>query len=101
MKTIIGVAAFEDVMQRSLDRANKRNRGERIRPERRIVFEHLADMVAFMTPHRIRLYRQVKERPLSVVAVANALERYRSAVTRVTTALRAGRAVAPPEGVYS
>ena len=34
---------------------------ERVRPERRIMFERAEDMVSFMTPHRIRIYRELKE----------------------------------------
>ena len=93
MKTIIGVVNFENMMERSLERAQKRTRGERVRPERRIMFEHPEDMVSFMTPHRIRLYREVKERPLSVTDLAKALERNRSAVSRDIKALRERRLV--------
>ena len=80
-------------MAQSLERARKRNRGERVRPERRIVFEHPEDMVSFMTPHRIRLYREVKIRPLSVTDLAKALDRNRSAVSRDVKALRERRLV--------
>ena len=93
MKTIIGVANFEDVMERSLDRAKKRTHGERVRPERRIMFEHPEDMVSFMTPHRIRLYREVKERSLSVTDLAKVLDRNRSAVSRDVKVLRERRLV--------
>ena len=82
MKTIIGVANFEEMLERSLDRAEKRTRGERVVPERRIMFEHPEDMIALMTPHRIRLYREVKDRALSVTDLAKALDRNRSAVSR-------------------
>jgi predicted transcriptional regulator len=93
MKTTVGVADFAAVMNRSLDRANRRTRGERVRPERRILFERPEDMVAFMTPHRIRLYREVKERPLSVTDLAKALDRNRSAVSRDVKALRERRLI--------
>ena len=93
MKTIIGVASFEGMMERSLDRAKKRTQGERVRPERRIMFEHPEDMVSFLTPHRIRLYREVKERPLSVTDLAKALDRNRSAVSRDVKALQEQRLV--------
>lgn len=93
MKTIIGVANFEEMMERSLHRAEKRTRGERVRPERRILFEHPEDMVAFMTPHRIRLYREVKDRALSVTDLARALDRNRSAVSRDIKVLRERRLV--------
>lgn len=91
MKTIVGVANFEDMMERSLDRAKKRARGERVRPERRILFEHPEDMLALLTAHRIRLFREVKERPLSVTDLAKALDRNRSAVSRDVKVLRERR----------
>ena len=93
MKTIIGVANFDDMMDRSLNRAKKRSAGERVRPERRIMFEHPEDMVSFMTPHRIRIYRELKERSLSVTDLAKALDRNRSAVSRDVKALRERRLI--------
>ena len=93
MKTVIGVANLEDVMNRSLARAMKRSQGEALRPERHILFEHAEDMVSFMTPHRIRLYREVKDRALSVTDLARALDRDRSAVSRDVKALRERRLV--------
>ena len=93
MKTVIGVSNFEDVLARSLERAKKRVRGERVRPERRIMFEHPEHMVSFMTPHRIRLYRELKERSLSVTDLAKALDRNRSAVSRDVKALQERRLV--------
>ncbi len=93
MKTIIGVTSFEDLMQRSLDRAKKRASGEGVPPERRIMFERPEDMVSLMTPHRMRIYREVKERPLSVTDLAKALDRNRSAVSRDVKVLRERRLV--------
>ena len=101
MKTVIGVANFEGVMARSMERATKRTRGERVRPERRIMFEHPEDMVSFMTPHRIRLYREVKARSLSVTDLAKALDRNRSAVSRDIKALRERRLIKLTKTVVS
>ena len=93
MKTVIGVSSFDEVMNRSLARAKKRRLGDAVRPERHILFEHAEDMVSFMTPHRIRLYREVKSRALSVTDLAKALDRNRSAVSRDVKALREQRLV--------
>lgn len=93
MKTVIGVSNFDEVMERSLARAQKRTIGEILRPERHILFERPEDMVSFLTPHRIRLYREVKERALSVTDLAKALERNRSAVSRDVKVLRERRLV--------
>ena len=62
-------------------------------PERRILFEQPEDMVSFMTPHRIRFYLEVKERPLSVTDLAQALDRNRWAVSRDIRALRERRLI--------
>lgn len=93
MKTVIGVSGFDEVMNRSLARAKRRMLGETVSVERHILFEHPEDMVSFMTPHRIRLYREVKERALSVTDLAKALDRNRSAVSRDVKALRERRLV--------
>ena len=93
MKTVIGVSSFDEVMNRSLARAKQRMLGETVRPEHHILFEHPEDMVSFMTPQRIRLYREVKERALSVTDLAKALDRNRSAVSRDVKALRERRLV--------
>ena len=88
MRTVVGVANLDEVVSRSLARARRRAEGETVRPERHILFEHAEDMVTLMTPHRIRLYSEVKERALSVTDLARALDRDRSAVSRNVKALQ-------------
>lgn len=88
MKTIIGVESFDEVMNRSADRAAKLGRGEIVRAERRVTFETAEDLVAYLTPQRLRLIRMVRERPLSISALAASLERDRGAVSRDVRALR-------------
>ncbi len=88
MKTVIGVESFDEVMNRSVDRAAKLGRGEPVRAERRVTFESAEDLVAYLTPQRLRLIRKVRERPLSISALAASLERDRGAVSRDVRALR-------------
>ena len=88
MKTRIGVESFDEVLKRSADRAAKLGSGEVVRAERRVTFETAEDLVAYLTPQRLRLIRMVRERPLSISALAASLERDRAAVSRDVRALR-------------
>ncbi len=88
MKTVIGVESFEQMKARMLERAAKMDRGERLRPERRISFESAEDMLACMTPQRIRLLQKAREEALSVTDLARALGRDRKSVHRDVKALR-------------
>ena len=88
MKTIIGVESFDEVMKRSTERAAKLGRGEAARAERRVSFETAEDLVAYLTPQRLRLIRAVREQPLSISALALSLKRDRGAVSRDVRALR-------------
>ena len=88
MKTIIGVESFEKVLNSSAERAARLGRGESVRAERRVTFETAEDLIAYLTPQRLRLIRMVRERPLSISALAASLERDRGAVSRDVRALR-------------
>ena len=88
MKTVIGVESFDDVTDRSLVHAHKLSLGESVRAERRVTFETAEDMIAYLTPQRLRLIRMVREQPLSISALATSLRRDRGAVTRDVKALR-------------
>ena len=88
MRTIIGVKNFDEVMNRSAERAAKLGSGKNVRAERRVTFETAEDLVAYLTPQRLRLIRMVREAPLSISALAASLERDRGAVSRDVRALR-------------
>ena len=104
MRTMIGVDRFDEVMNHSLDRAAKLSGGEAIRTERRVTFETAEDLIAYLTPQRLRLIRMVREQPLSISALAASLERDRGAVSRDVRALRTAgllkvkRAINPGHG---
>jgi len=87
MKTVIGIETFDEMKARKSARAARLARGERIRPERRITFENSADLLACITPRRIRLIEAARQAPQSVSDLARTLNRHRSAVHRDVTAL--------------
>ena len=104
MKTVMGVESFDEVMHRALSRAEKVDQGATVRAERRVTFETAEDLLAYLTPQRLRLIRMVRENPLSISALATSLQRERGAVTRDVKALRTAgllrvkRAVNPGHG---
>ena len=59
----------------------------RIKPERRITFETAEDMLACLTPHRLRLIEAARQRPQSVTDLATSVARNRSSVQRDISAL--------------
>ncbi len=87
MKTIVGVESFDDLRNRSLARARLLDKGERIKPERRITFETAEDMLACLTPHRLRVIEAARQRPQSVTDLAASVSRNRSSVQRDITVL--------------
>lgn len=88
MKTIVAVESFDDLRNRSLARARLLDKGVRIKPERRITFETVEDMLACLTPHRLRLIEAARQRPQSVTDLATSVARNRSSVQRDISALR-------------
>jgi predicted transcriptional regulator len=86
-KAIIGVESFEEMKARKLARAARLARGERIKPERRITFENSLDLLACITPERIRLIEAARVAPQSVSDLAKSLRRHRAAVHRDVKAL--------------
>jgi|SRR6185437_8545214 len=87
MKILIGIESFEEMKARKSVRASRLARGERIKPERRITFENSADLLACITPQRIRLIKAARQAPQSVSDLARSLSRHRSAVHRDVKAL--------------
>lgn len=82
MKTIIAVESFDDLRSRSLARARLLDKGTRIKPERRITFEAAEDMLACLTPQRLRLIEATRKRSQSVTDLAASVARNRSSVQR-------------------
>jgi predicted transcriptional regulator len=75
---------FEGFRKRSLERAKKLDRGELLEPEKILTFENAFKT---LTRARIGVYRKVKEKEISITALADSLNRPREAVSRDVTAL--------------
>jgi predicted transcriptional regulator len=82
MRLTIHTDGMEGFRRRSLERAGKMDRGEKIQPEKSITFENPIEMAKVLTPERIRLYQIVKKKETSVTNLANGLKRDRSSVSR-------------------
>ena len=78
---------FEGFRKRSLARGKKLDRGELLEPEKILTFDEAAWKA--LTRARISVYRKVKEKEVSMTALAESLNRPREAVSRDVTALSA------------
>ena len=83
-KLTIHADGFEGFRKRSLDRAKKLDRGELLEPEKVLTFEHAFET---LTRARVGVYRKVKEKEISITALADRLNRPREAVSRDVAAL--------------
>src|SRR5277367_1098425 len=82
MKTKVFSDGFEGHKRRSLDRAKRLAKGERLEAERIITFADPLDMVTCLTTERVRLVQTVRRKRLSISSLAEELGRNRGAVTR-------------------
>jgi len=67
---------------RSLERARKMDRGEKLPPEISMTFEDPADLVRVLSAERVRVIHAVREKPAAVSELAVTLRRDRKAVRR-------------------
>ena len=67
---------------RSLERARKMDRGEKLPSEISMTFEDPADLVRVLSAERVRVIHAVRERPAPVSELAVTLRRDRKAVKR-------------------
>ena len=88
MKTKVFADGFEGHVERSLERAQRRENGERLEPERLITFADPLDMLECLTPQRIRLCQVARKKRLSISALAEELGRNRGSVTRDVNKLK-------------
>jgi predicted transcriptional regulator len=88
MKTKIFADGFEGHVKRSLDRAARRERGERLESERIITFADPLHMMQCLTAERIRLCQVARKKRLSISALAEELGRNRGSVTRDVNKLK-------------
>jgi predicted transcriptional regulator len=88
MKTKVFFDGLDGQMQRSLERARRMDKGERLEAERIITFEDPLQMIECLTVQRIRLCQVVRKKRLSISALAEELGRNRGSVTRDVNRLR-------------
>ena len=81
-KVKVGTGTVEEFFERSLNRARKLDRGERLIPEMRLTFEDPADLIRAMTLKRVELIHTVRKHSAGVSEIAKLLHRDRAAVDR-------------------
>lgn len=88
MKVKVFQDGFEGHVRRSLERAAKREAGERVEAERIITFADPLDLIECLTVQRVRLCQVVRKKRLSISALAEELGRNRGSVTRDVNKLK-------------
>jgi predicted transcriptional regulator len=88
MKTKVFADGFQGHVSRSLERARKMERSERLEPEKIITFADPQHMFECLTAERVRLCQTVRKRKFSISALALELGRNRGSVTRDIKKLR-------------
>lgn len=88
MKVKVFADGFEGHVQRSLERAARMERGERLEPEKIITFGDPMMMFELMTVQRLRLFQTARKRKMSITALAEELGRNRGSVTRDVNKLK-------------
>jgi predicted transcriptional regulator len=82
MKLKIHTDGFEGFKKRSLERAQKLDRRERIAPSFGFTFESPEQMVEVLTVQRLRMVKVAQTKPYSVSALAKRLKRDPKSVRR-------------------
>jgi predicted transcriptional regulator len=88
MKTKIFTDGLEGHLKRSLERLDKRDRGEELEPERIFTFADPFQMLECLTAQRYRLFMAIRKKRLSITALAEELGRNRGSVTRDVNKLK-------------
>src|ERR1035438_2264970 len=74
---------LDEYVERSIDRAHKLDRGERIEPELRVTFQDPADLLRVLSVERIRVLRTIRSKTKPTISgLAIILKRDRKAVSR-------------------
>jgi predicted transcriptional regulator len=82
MNFTIHTDGFEGFSERSLERAKKMDRGERIEPSFGITFESPMQMFEVLTAARVRMVEVARTKPYSVTGLAKKLKRDPKSVRR-------------------
>jgi predicted transcriptional regulator len=78
----VSTGTVEAFFERTLNRARKLDRGEKLPREMRLTFEDPADLLRVLTAQRIRVLNAVRKKPAAVSDLAVILKRDRTAVRR-------------------
>jgi predicted transcriptional regulator len=78
----VGTGKTEDFFERSLKRARRLDRDEKLPAEIRLTFEDPADLLRVLTEQRVRVIHAVRQKPAPVTDLAIVLKRDRTAVKR-------------------
>lgn len=81
-KAKASTGSAEAYFERSLNRARKLDRGEKLPAEMRLTFEDPEDLLRALTAQRVRVLRAVRKKPAAVSDLALVLKRDRTAVKR-------------------
>lgn len=87
-RVTISSGSAEAFIGRSLERARKIDRCERLAPEIIMTFEDPADLVRVLSAERVRVIHAVREKPAPVSELAVTLRRDRKAVKRDVSLLK-------------
>ena len=81
-RVTVSSGSVEAFIGRSLERARKMDRGEKLRSEITMSFEDPADLVRVLSVERVRVIHAIREKPAAVSELAATLGRDRKAVKR-------------------
>ena len=98
-RVTVSSGSVEAFIGRSIERARKLDRGERLLPEITMTFEDPADLVRVLSAERVRVIRAVREKPAPVSELAVSLGRDRKAVRRDVSLLESFKLVCAREEV--
>jgi len=88
MKTKVFHDGFEGHKRRSLERAAKLEKGERLEAERIVTFADPLDMIECLTAQRVRICQVIRKKRFSISSLAEELGRNRGSVTRDVNKLK-------------
>ena len=86
-RVTVSSGSVEAFIGRSLERARRLDRGEKLAPEITMTFEDPADLVRVLSAERVRVIHALREKPAPVSELAATLGRDRKAVKRDVTLL--------------
>jgi len=87
-RVTVSSGTAEAFIGRSIERARKIDRGEKLAFEITMTFEDPSDLVRVLSPERLRLLGAVRAKPAGVSELAATLKRDRKAVRRDVSLLR-------------